>query len=110
MKLSVAMITCNHERFIGQAIESVLAQRANFDYEIAIGGGCSTDGTLDFQRRYPNRIVVFLRERNIDAMRNLAGTTAACRGHYLALLEGDDYRSCTNKLRSISSTHTDWAV
>jgi len=57
MKLSVAMITYNHERFIGQAIESVLAQNVNFDYEIVIGEDCSTDGTrgviLDFQRRYP---------------------------------------------------------
>jgi glycosyltransferase involved in cell wall biosynthesis len=45
MKLSVAMITYNQERFIGQAIESVLAQRVNFDYEIVIGEDCSTDGT-----------------------------------------------------------------
>jgi glycosyltransferase involved in cell wall biosynthesis len=37
MKLSVAMITYNHERFIGQALESVLAQKVNFDYEIVIG-------------------------------------------------------------------------
>jgi glycosyltransferase involved in cell wall biosynthesis len=63
MKLSVAMITCNHERFIGQAIESVLAQKVNFDYEIVIGEDCSTDGTraviLDFQRRYPDRITAF---------------------------------------------------
>ena len=29
MKLSVAMITYNQERFIGQAIESVLAQEVN---------------------------------------------------------------------------------
>jgi glycosyltransferase involved in cell wall biosynthesis len=117
MKLSVAMITYNHERFIGQAIESVLAQRVNFDYELVIGEDCSTDGTraaiLDFQRRYPDRIVVLLRERNIGAMRNFVGTLAACRGHYLAILEGDDYWSCTNKLQrqvDFLDAHPDWAI
>jgi glycosyltransferase involved in cell wall biosynthesis len=117
MKLNIVMITYNHERFIGQAIESVLAQKVNFDYEIVIGEDCSTDGTraviLDFQRRYPDRIVVLLRERNIGAMRNFAETIAACRGHYLAILEGDDYWTCTNKLQKqvdFLDAHPDWAV
>jgi glycosyltransferase involved in cell wall biosynthesis len=117
MKLSVAMITYNHERFIAQAIESVLAQKVDFDYEIVIGEDCSTDGTraviMDFQRRCPDRIVVLLRERNIGAMRNLAGTIAACRGKYLAVLEGDDYWTCANKLQKqvdFLDKHPDWAV
>ena len=117
MKLSVAMITYNHKRFIGQAIESVLAQKVNFDYELVIGEDCSTDGTrsviLDFQRRYPERIVCLLRERNIGAMRNLSGTIAACRGQYLAILEGDDYWSCTSKLQKqvdFLDAHPDWAI
>jgi glycosyltransferase involved in cell wall biosynthesis len=42
MKLSVMMVTYNHERFIAQALESVLAQRVNFDYEIVVGEDCST--------------------------------------------------------------------
>ena len=117
MKLSVAMITYNQERFIGQALESVLAQEVNFDYEIVIGEDCSTDGTgtviLDFQRRYADRIVVLFRKRNIGAMRNLAKTVATCRGDYLAILEGDDYWSCANKLQrqvDFLDAHPDWAV
>jgi glycosyltransferase involved in cell wall biosynthesis len=103
MKLSVMMITYNHERFITHAIESVLAQRVNFDYEIVIGEDCSTDGTraviTDFHRRYPGRIVPRLRDQNIGVMRNLEATLAACRGRYLALLEGDDYWTCDEKLQ-----------
>src|ERR1700730_11718775 len=103
MKLSVAMITYNHEQFIGQAIESVLAQKVNFEYELVIGEDCSTDGTraviLDFHRRYPDRIVPLLRERNLGGQKILLGTLAACRGKYLALLEGDDYWICTDKLQ-----------
>lgn len=117
MKLSVAMITYNHERFIGQALESVLAQKVNFDYQITIGEDCSTDGTraivLDFQRRCPDRIVVLLRERNVGAVHNFAETIAVCHGQYLAILEGDDYWTSTNKLQrqvDFLDSHPDWAI
>jgi glycosyltransferase involved in cell wall biosynthesis len=102
MKLSVMMITYNHERFIAQALESVLAQRVNFDYEIVVGEDCSTDRTreilMDFCRRYPKRIVPLLRDKNVGVMRNFEVTLAACRGQYLALLEGDDYWTSQEKL------------
>jgi glycosyltransferase involved in cell wall biosynthesis len=102
MKLSVMIITYNHERFIAQALESVLAQRVNFDYEIVIGEDSSTDGTraivMDFHRRYPERIFPQLRNRNLGAMQNLRETLGACRGQYLALLEGDDYWTNDQKL------------
>jgi glycosyltransferase involved in cell wall biosynthesis len=103
MKLSVAMITYNHERFITQALESVLAQRVNFDYEIVVGEDCSTDDTraivMYFHRRYPGRIVPLLREKNIGGARNIELTLAACRGQYVAMLEGDDYWTCEDKLQ-----------
>ena len=61
MKLSVMLITYNHEPFIAQALESILAQRVNFEYEIVVGEDCSTDRTreivLDFHNRNPDRIV-----------------------------------------------------
>ena len=44
-KLSVCMVTYNQERYIGQAVESVLAQETNFPIEIVIGEDCSTDDT-----------------------------------------------------------------
>src|SRR5579864_5044611 len=103
MKLSVMMITYNHERFIAQALDSILAQQVNFDYEIVVGEDCSADGTrailMDFHRRYPSRIVPFLRDRNMGAMPNFESTLRACRGQYLALLEGDDYWTSPDKLQ-----------
>jgi hypothetical protein len=117
MKLSVAIITYNHERFIAEAIESVLAQKVDFEYEIVVGEDCSTDGTrailMDFCRRHPDRIVPLLRDRNIGAMHNIQSTLAACRGQYLALLEGDDYWTCAEKLQrqvDFLDAHPDWAI
>ncbi|HXP69060.1 MAG TPA: glycosyltransferase [Candidatus Dormibacteraeota bacterium] len=103
MKLSVAMITYNHERFIRQAIESVLAQKVNFDFEIVIGEDCSTDSTraivAELQQQYPELIVALMRPHNLGAMRNLQETLAACKGQYIAFLEGDDYWTAQHKLQ-----------
>jgi glycosyltransferase involved in cell wall biosynthesis len=117
MKLSVMMVTYNHERFIAQALESVLAQRVNFDYEIVIGEDCSMDGTrailMDFHRCYPGRIVPLLREQNQGAIPNFEATIAACRGQYVALLEGDDYWTCEDKLQrqiDFLDAHPDFAI
>ena len=103
MKLSVVMITYNHERFIAQAIESALSQKVNFPYEIVIGEDCSTDGTrsiiADLAGRHPEQIRTFFRTQNLGANRNFAETFAACRGEYVAFLEGDDYWTCVHKLQ-----------
>jgi glycosyltransferase involved in cell wall biosynthesis len=103
MKVSVTMITYNHAEFISKAIDSVLMQRTNFDYEIVIGEDCSTDNTrnilIDFQKRYPDKFRLLLNEKNLGGHRNSAQTLQACKGQYIALLEGDDYWTSPQKLQ-----------
>lgn len=95
VKVSVAMITYNHERFISQAIESVLMQQTDFAVELVIGEDCSTDGTraivCEYAERHPSRVRLLLPEHNLGMMPNFIATLGACRGQYIALLEGDDY-------------------
>jgi glycosyltransferase involved in cell wall biosynthesis len=117
MKLSVMIITYNHERFIAQAIESVLVQRVNFNYEILVGEDCSIDRTrdivMDLYRRHPDRIVPHLRNQNLGGPQNLISTLASCRGQYVALLEGDDYWTCEDKLQKqvdFLDAHPDYAL
>lgn len=102
-KVSVAMITYNHERYIVRAVESALEQRGDFDFEIVIGEDGSTDGTrellLELERRAPDRIRLLLRERNVGMHENFIGVLTECRGKYIALLEGDDYWTHADKLR-----------
>ncbi len=63
------MITYNHEKFIAQAIESVLMQKTDFPIELIIGEDCSKDGTRAIVRRYaearPDVIRALLREHNV---------------------------------------------
>ena len=103
MKLSVCLITYNHGRFIAQALESALAQETNFEFEIVIGEDCSADHTrqilVEYQQRYPSKIRLMLPEKNLGANRNFARTLQACRGQYIALLEGDDYWTAPTKLQ-----------
>jgi glycosyltransferase involved in cell wall biosynthesis len=97
------MITYNHERFIGQAIESVLRQETPFDYEVVIGEDRSTDQTSEIVRafacRHPDRIRAILRPRNIGMHANFIETYLACQGDYVAVLEGDDYWTSPHKLQ-----------
>jgi glycosyltransferase involved in cell wall biosynthesis len=108
MKVSVSIITYNHERFIAQAIESALAQEVEFDYEILIGEDHSSDRTrdivCDYAKRYPDRIRVFLHDypedyARINGNRNFFNNILNARGEYVALLEGDDYWTDPLKLR-----------
>jgi hypothetical protein len=117
MKLSVMLITYNHEAFIAQALESILAQRVNFDFEIVVGEDCTTDRTrdilIDFHTRNPGRIVPLIRDRNLGMMLNLGKTLSACRGKYVALIEGDDYWTCVDKLQKqvdFLDTHPEYSI
>jgi hypothetical protein len=110
--VSVFMITYQHASFIKEAIDSVLMQKADFPYEICIGEDGSTDGTreicLEYARKHPDKIRLFLRNRSNPArsaftapyLFNTASTFDACRGKYIALLEGDDYWIHPHKLQA----------
>ncbi|NVO85923.1 glycosyltransferase [Hymenobacter sp. P5252] len=45
LAVDVAIITYNHESFIRQAIDGVLAQKTTFPIRLVIGEDCSTDTT-----------------------------------------------------------------
>src|SRR3989442_14564986 len=111
MKLSVCLITYNHERFITQALESALAQKTNFEFEIVVGEDCSADHTrqilVEYQQRYPNTIRWMLPGKNLGPNRNFARTLQAWRGQYIALLEGDDYWIFPRKLQE-QGNFLDW--
>src|SRR5215469_12367157 len=102
MKLSVMMITFNHQAYLRQALDGVLAQKVACDYEIVIGDDRSTDSTRDilaeYNQKHPDKFRLLLNENNVGPVRNFYQTLQVCRGQYVALLEGDDYWTCDTKL------------
>lgn len=101
--VSVFMMTYNHEKYIAQALDSVLMQKCNFHYEIVIGEDCSTDNTrsilLSYKEKNPEKIKLLLHEKNIGAANNQNEVFKNCTGKYVAMLEGDDYWTDPCKLQ-----------
>jgi glycosyltransferase involved in cell wall biosynthesis len=100
--VSVALLTYNHERYVAQAIESVLAQRG-VEFELIVSEDCSTDGTRaivdEYAARHPDRIRVVSDTHNVGMTAAFARGIGAATGRYVALLDGDDYWTSPDKLR-----------
>lgn len=98
------MIAYNHQEFIAQAIESILAQKTDFTFEIVIGDDNSMDDTSticeSYASSFPGRIRYYRREKNMGMMPNFIETLQACDGKYIAICEGDDYWMDEHKLQS----------
>lgn len=89
-KVSVMIPSYNHERFVGEAIESVLNQTFQ-DFEIIISDDCSPDHTVDIIRSYHDpRIKLHVFQKNVGATRNHEYCWQHCTAPYIALLNSDD--------------------
>ena len=100
MKVSVLMTTYNTEKYIGEAIRSLVSQDLPFEWELLIGDDGSTDKTVDIVKdwinKYPREIKVFVHSRDEKgkvgsrAARNRAFLLERATGEYIHFLDGDD--------------------
>lgn len=101
--VSVAVITYNMEGYLKQLLDSILMQKTDFRYEIVVDDDHSPDHSreilLDYRDRYPDKFVLSLRDQNVGGSRNMYGVLRQCRGRYIAILEGDDWWECDDKLQ-----------
>ncbi len=103
--LSVCMITYGHENYILQAIESVLMQQTNFNYEFIIVNDSSTDKTDDIIQKLLDThekaqlIKYFKHDKNIGMYANFIYALDICKGKYIALCDGDDFWTDPLKLQ-----------
>jgi glycosyltransferase involved in cell wall biosynthesis len=104
MKLSVAILTYNQEKYIRQCLDSVLMQKVGLEYEIVVGDDASSDGTQDVLQEYAakcsGKFVLLLSERNEGISKNYKKVLSACKGEYIALCEGDDFWTDAHKLQT----------
>lgn len=101
--VSVHLVTFNHVLYIQRAIDSILMQQTDFEFEVIIGDDDSTDGTrdicIDYAKRFPEKVKLFLHDRR----NNIQVYNTPClifqyiynsfhlRGTFIATLSGDDY-------------------
>jgi glycosyltransferase involved in cell wall biosynthesis len=87
---SVCIPNYNYARYIGQAIESVLAQSYPH-FEIIVTDNHSTDGSPDVVRTFrDDRIRLFVNPYNVGFAPNLDRAAAHAAHPYLIMLSADD--------------------
>jgi glycosyltransferase involved in cell wall biosynthesis len=101
-KVSVLVVTYNHEQWIDRALRSVYAQTAGFPFDVIISEDHSTDSTrkivTEWQKRHPDRTRLLLSERNLRSNVVVRRGFQAAQGEYIAMLDGDDFWVSPDKL------------
>src|SRR6266851_3865984 len=91
MFVSVLIDTCNHERFIEQAIVSVLEQDfPDSEREIIVVDDGSTDGTREIVKKFEARVRL-LRKMNGGQASAFNAGIPECKGEIVAFLDGEDW-------------------
>lgn len=113
-KLSVLLVTYNHEKYIRQALDALFKQVLEGPIEFIIADDGSSDSTLEIIKEYENKDERFVfnyleSHSNLGITKNYQRSFAACSGEYVAVLEGDDYWSSPLKLsRQIEFLDNHW--
>lgn len=100
---SIVVTTYNQEQSLPVTLNSLLAQKTSFPFEIVVGEDCSKDGTravlADYAQRYPEVIRPVYNEHNLGILGNYVSTLRQCRGKYIAGCAGDDFWNDAEKLQ-----------
>ncbi|MEX9611153.1 glycosyltransferase [Providencia manganoxydans] len=102
--ISCVCIAYNHENYIRDALDSILAQKTEYRFELIIHDDKSTDGTreiiLEYKEKFPNIVKLILQEENqySKCPRIIPLTAPYLDGNYVTICEGDDFWIDENKI------------
>lgn len=117
-KLTVIMSNYNQASLIGGAIDSVLAQKTNFPFQLIITDDNSVkDDSVNvlkqYEKKYPDIIKVLYNKENGRYLKNVLRAKAITKTPYFTLLDADDYWTDENYLQNAVDyldTHPDTAI
>jgi glycosyltransferase involved in cell wall biosynthesis len=91
IKVSIIITCYNLEKFIEDAIESLLGQKVDFRYEIIIIDDASTDNSRKVLADFTDeRVKCFFLEENVGAARAINIAFGHASGEYVCRFDGDD--------------------
>lgn len=102
--ISCVCIAYNHENYIRDTLDSILAQQTEYRFELIIHDDKSTDSTreiiLEYKKRFPNVIKLVLQKENqySKCPRIIPLTVPYLDGDYVTICEGDDFWIDKNKI------------
>ena len=89
-KISILMPVYNGEKYLREAIDSILNQTLK-DFELIIINDCSSDDTVNIVRSYnDNRIVLINNKKNLGIAETLNKGIDISKGKYIARMDADD--------------------
>jgi len=90
-KVSIIITCYNLERYIGEAIDSLLAQDSDFPFEVIVVDDASKDSSPGIIRSYTDpRIRPILLKENVGAASAINLAWKEAKGEYLCRFDGDD--------------------
>lgn len=104
IQVSVVCYAYNQAKFISKALDSILAQKTTFEFEVIVHDDASTDNTssilMEYAKQY-NRIVPIIEQCNLYQHGGQINEVIAkyIRGKYVAYCECDDWFIDENKLQ-----------
>ena len=93
-RISVVVLTYNHEQYTEQCLAGVLQQKGQFELEVIVGDDHSPDDTVkkvEAIARQHSNVKVLKSATNIGMLQNMKSCLDACTGEFIAFCEGDDY-------------------
>ncbi len=113
-KLSIGLPVYNGERFLREAIDSILGQTYK-DFELIISDNCSTDSTRAICEEYAardDRVKYILQEHNLGAAPNFNFVVNAATGEYFKWAAHDDLMdpTCVEKCVKVLDENPDVVV
>lgn len=103
IKVVVAITTYNLEKYIAQALDSVLNQITSFEYQIVVADDASTDKTCEiletYKQKYGDKIKVLYAEKNMGSLANSNRIFDNLQCEYFTFLDGDDYWQTNDRIQ-----------
>jgi glycosyltransferase involved in cell wall biosynthesis len=116
-KVTVVVLTYNLKQYIGECLDSIIAQKTNFTYKIVIADDMSTDGTRDilieYKNKHPDMIELILADKNCGSLTNNNKALENVKTEYFTLIDGDDYWINENRLQEqvdFLDSHKDYTI
>jgi glycosyltransferase involved in cell wall biosynthesis len=111
-KISVMMPVWNGERYIADAIASILSQTYT-DFELLVLNDGSTDKTVEIVQSFNDpRIRIINNEKNQGTVLTRNNGLTHCRGEYVAMLDADDLAHPTRFQKQVDflDSHPDFGI
>ena len=105
MKVSVIMMTYNHQDFIEDAIKGVLMQKTDFDFHLIVSNDVSNDASHEVIENYlvkhpqKDKVTNYYHLENKGMVGNALWCINQSQSEYIAICEGDDIWTDPYKLQ-----------